>query len=83
MKVTVTFKGGVHVTAEVSDKYKVLSEMMYSDERFSNPDYDKHYCELVNQCVEEIVTKYDITDAPIIGIVDKKTDEEMMADDWA
>lgn len=82
MKVEIMFKGGVEIVTEVSNKYSVLSEMMYSDERFTNRDYDKLYCELVNQCIEEIVNNCKIS-APIIAIINKETQEEMMADEWA
>ena len=58
MTVEVTFRGGIELTMEVSDKYKVLSEMMYSDKRFTDRHYDNQYCDLVNQCIEEIYNNY-------------------------
>ena len=89
MTVEVTFRGGVELTMEVSDKYKILSKMMYSDKR-ADRDYDDRYCELVNQCIEEICNNYEtnfskflkIPDTCVIAIIDKDTDEEMMVDDW-
>lgn len=88
MTVEVTFRGGVELTMEVSDKYKILSEMMYSDRRFTDRNYDNQYCDLVNQCIKEIYNNcrtnfsgfLKIPDDSIIVIVDKDTDEAMM--DW-
>lgn len=90
MTVEVTFQGGVELTMEVSDKYKVLSEMMYSDKRFTDRSYDNQYCDLVNQCIKEIYNNcrtnfskfLKIPDTCVIAIIDKDTDEEMMVDDW-
>ena len=90
MTVEVTFQGGVELTMEVSDKYKILSEMMYSDERFTDRNYDNQYCNLVNQCIEEIYNNYKanfskflkIPDTCVTAIIDKDTSEEMMVDDW-
>ena len=88
MTIEVTFQGGIELTMEVSDKYKILSEMMYSDRRFTDRNYDNQYCDLVNQCIKEIYNNcrtnfskfLKIPDDSIIVIVDKDTDEVMM--DW-
>lgn len=90
MTVEVTFQGGVELTMKVSDKYKVLSEMMYSDKRFTDRSYDNQYCNLVNQCIEEIYNNYKtnfskflkMPDTCVIAIINKDTSEEMMVDDW-
>lgn len=90
MTVEVTFRGGIELTMEVSDKYKILSEMMYSDERFTDRNYDNQYCNLVDQCIKEIYNNYKnnfskflkIPDTCVTAIIDKNTSEEMMVDDW-
>lgn len=88
MTIEVTFRGGIELTMEVSDKYKILSEMMYSDRRFTDRNYDNQYCNLVNQCIKEIYNNCEtnfskflkIPEDCIIVIVDKDTGEAMM--DW-